>query len=205
MWTTGWARLNLLSNVVKLDEFCLYCDTDSCKLRDGFNLKIIEDYNKKVYATIEKVCYERGIPKTRFSPKDKDGVPHTLGLFELDGEYSEFIHNGAKKYAYRKKKDGSLHITVSGVPKKGVSALKSLEDFKDNLVFSHKDTGKNLLVYNDDMISIELEDYQGNIELLKNKYGCVIVPTTYVLGKSQDYANLISDNSESRAIFVEEG
>lgn len=88
--------------------------------------------------------------------------------------------------------------------KNGVSALKSLEDFKDNLVFSHKDTGKNLLVYNDEMIPIELTDYQGNKEFLTNKYGCVIVPTTYVLGKSQDYANLISDNSESRAVFDED-
>lgn len=87
--------------------------------------------------------------------------------------------------------------------KNGVSALKSLEDFKDNLVFSHKDTGKNLLVYNDEMIPIVLTDYQGNKEFLTNKYGCVIVPTTYVLGKSQDYANLISDNSESRAVFDE--
>lgn len=110
---------------------------------------------------------------------------------------------GAKKYAYRKKKDGSMHITVSGVPKKGVSALKSLEDFKDNLVFSHEVTGKNLLIYNDDMLEVALTDYQGNTEILKNKYGCVIVPTTYILGKSQDYANLISDNSEARAVFDE--
>lgn len=89
----GLARFNLLSNVVKLDEYCLYCDTDSAKLKDGFDEKIIENYNYNVYATIDKVCKERGIDKSRFSPKDKDGISHTLGLFELDGEYTEFIHN----------------------------------------------------------------------------------------------------------------
>ncbi len=59
------------------------------------------------------------------------------------------------------------------------------------------------MIYNDDMPEFELEDYQGNKEMLTNKYGCVIVPTTYVLGKSQEYAMLISDESSSRAIYDE--
>lgn len=54
------------------------------------------------------------------------------------------------------------------------------------------------------MDEFELEDYQGHKELLKNKYGCVIVPTTYVLGKSLEYATLISDESSERAIYNEE-
>lgn len=114
------------------------------------------------------------------------------------------LHNGAKKYAYRDKEDGEIHITVAGVPKEGRKALKNLKDFNDNFVFNYKDTGKNLLIYNDEMNEFELEDYQGNKELLKNKYGCVLVPTTYVLGKSQEYATLISDESSARAIYNEE-
>ena len=53
------------------------------------------------------------------------------------------------------------------------------------------------------MEEFELEDYQGNKEILKNKYGCVLVPTTYELGKSEEYADLISDESSKRAIFKE--
>jgi hypothetical protein len=34
-----------------------------------------------------------------------------------DADYKEFITQGAKKYAYRDKKYGDIHITVSGVPK----------------------------------------------------------------------------------------
>ena len=85
----------------------------------------------------------------------------------------------------------------------GSKALKSLKDFNDDFVFKHEDTNKNLLIYNDEMENFELEDYQGNKELLQNKYGFVLVPTTYVLGKSLEYCELISDESSKRAIYDE--
>lgn len=112
-------------------------------------------------------------------------------------------HNGAKKYAYISKKDNKIHITVSGVPKKGSNALKRLEDFKDDFVFRFEDTGKNIMIYNDEMEEFELTDFQGHKELLKNKHGAVLLPTTYVLGKSEEYADLISDESSKRAIYKE--
>lgn len=79
-----------------------------------------------------------------------------------------------------------------------------MEDFKDDFVFKYEDTGKNMLIYNDEMENFELEDFQGHKEMLKNKYGCVLVPTTYELGKSEEYSYLISDDSSKRAIFGEE-
>lgn len=54
------------------------------------------------------------------------------------------------------------------------------------------------------MENFELIDYQGNKEVLTNRFGCVLVPTTYVLGKSLEYATLISDESSERAIYNEE-
>lgn len=88
--------------------------------------------------------------------------------------------------------------------KSGAKALKKLEDFKDDFVFKYEDTGKNMLIYNDEMENFELEDFQGHKKMLKNKYGCVLVPTTYELGKSEEYSYLISDDSSKRAIFGEE-
>lgn len=144
-----------------------------------------------------------------------------MGVFEFDGHYEEFITQGAKKYAYtkwidsKKVKESSnvietkgdkakvIEITVSGVPKKGAKALKNLSQFKQDFVFDYKDTGKNLLIYNDEMIEFELIDFQGNRETVNNKYGCVLVPTTYNLGISLEYAELISDESSARAIFKE--
>lgn len=203
VWVTAWARYNLLSNLVKFDKNVIYADTDSLKLYGNYDKMIIENYNKEVENKIKEVAKELEIDIEKFQPKDSKGIKHILGVFEHDASYDKFITQGAKKYAYIDSKDKEIHITVSGVPKKGAKALKKLEDFKDNFIFKYEDTGKNLLIYNDEMESFELEDYQGNKELIDAKYGCSLVPTTYELGKSEEYAYLISDDSAKRAIFKE--
>lgn len=147
VWVTAWARYNLLTNLVKLDKYVLYSDTDSLKLKDGFDNSIIENYNKSVIEKIEKVSKELDIPIEKFKPKDKDGIEHILGVFEKDGTYENFITQGAKKYAYTKwikkekiKKDTNvikiendkaliLEITVSGVPKKRSKSIKKIRRF----------------------------------------------------------------------------
>lgn len=136
-------------------------------------------------------------------PKDIKGKKRMLGVFDHDADYKEFVTQGAKKYAYRDKKYGEIHITIAGVPKQGAKALKSLEEFKDNFVFPFKYTNKNLLVYNDEMEEFELTDYKGKKKKVKDKFACVLIPTTYELGKSEEYASLISDESSKRAIFKE--
>lgn len=87
--------------------------------------------------------------------------------------------------------------------KVGAKALKNLKDFKDNFIFHHKDTGKNLLIYNDEMEEFEIRDYKNKKYKSKEKYGCCLVPTTYELGKSEEYAYLLSEDSSARAIFEE--
>lgn len=87
--------------------------------------------------------------------------------------------------------------------KVGAKGLKKLEDFKDDFVFEHKYTNKNLIIYNDEMPEFNLLDYQNNYLKIKDKYGCCLVPTTYELGKSEEYAELLSDNSSARAIYRE--
>ena len=146
-----------------------------------------------------------------------------FGLFEFDGFYEEFITQGAKKYAYitkipiekaKKKgnynilrtKDGMaycLGITVSGVPKSGAKCLNSLKNFKDNLVFTHKYTNKNILFYNENQIPIEITDYQKTKYVSCEKIGACIVPTTYELSKAEDYATLVCDESAPRAKYKE--
>ena len=221
VWVTAWARYNLLTNVIKQDEYCVYCDTDSMKLKEGFDLESIEKYNKKVLEKIEIVSKELEIPIEKFAPEDSKGKKHIIGLFDFDGFYEEFITQGAKKYAVTryienskisedtnvikkgKEKSLILEITVAGVPKVGAKALKSLKEFKDDFVFDFKDTNKNLLMYNDEMEEFNLVDYLGETMQVTDKYGCCLVPTTYVLGKSEEYASLISDESSKRAIYKE--
>lgn len=202
VWVTAYARYNLLSNLVKLDNKVIYSDTDSLKLEEGFDIKVIEYYNKNVLEKIEKVSKDLKLPIEKFSPIDKYGKEHTIGLFDFDGFYKEFKTLGAKKYSYIDK-DNNIHITVSGVPKKGATALKNLDEFRNDFIFEYKYTGKNLIVYNDEQQEFNLSDYDGIKYLVKDRYGICIIPTTYKLGISDDYANLISDESSKHAIFEE--
>ena len=147
VWVTAWARYNLLSNLIKLDEKVLYSDTDSLKICEGYDKNVINDYNNEVVERVKYVSKVLDIPIEKYSPKDIKGDSHLLGVFECETKegdkytYEEFITQGAKKYAV--KQDGKIKITVAGVPKKtGAKCLNSLEEFRDDLVFKSSITGK---------------------------------------------------------------
>ena len=211
VWVTAYARRNLLENIIKLDNYLVYADTDSLKLKQGYDVNIINSYNDLVIEKLKNVSKKLKIPFEKFSPEDIKGNKHTLGLFEKEFTsktnknytYKEFITQGAKKYAYRDF-DDKLHITVSGVPKKGSVALKNdLHNFKNDLIFKYEDTGKNILIYNDEQKTVEVIDYQGKAEIVSQKTGACLVPTTYVLSKSLEYANFLEDESSKRAVYKE--
>ena len=201
VWVTAYARDNLLRRVIANDDYVVYCDTDSCKLVDGYDKKVFEDYNKQVEDRINFVCRGLKLDVNKYAPSDIKGNKHMMGLFEKECNYEEFITQGAKKYAY--KIDGKIHITVAGVPKSGAKALKRLDDFRDDFVFSYNDTNKNLVLYTEEQSPIEVEDYLGLKYLVTDRSGCCILPNTYKLSKSLDYANLVSDDSSARSRFKE--
>ena len=142
VWVTAYARSNLLKNVIQLDDKVVYCDTDSMKLKEGYDKSVIENYNNFVIKKLKHVSKILDIPFEKFSPKDSKGERHTLGVFDNDGKYDEFITQGAKKYAYTKwidkekikedtnvqeikgKKAKILEITVAGVPKSRCTRVK---------------------------------------------------------------------------------
>lgn len=201
VWVTAYARDNLLRRVIANDDYVVYCDTDSCKLVEGYDKNVFIDYNKSVEERINFVARVLKLDVNKYAPSDIKGNKHTMGLFEKECTYQEFITQGAKKYAY--KIDGNIHITVAGVPKSGAKALKSLDDFRDNFVFNYNDTNKNLVLYTEEQSPIEVEDYLGLKYLITDRSGCCILPNTYKLSKSLDYANLVSDDSSARARFKE--
>jgi hypothetical protein len=191
---------------MQLDEYCIYSDTDSLKLKSGYDIKVIEKYNKEVLKRIKEASNELDIPIEKFSPKDIKGVEHPLGVFDNDGNYLEFITQGAKKYAYKYEKKGEVKIgiTVSGVPKCGNVCLKGdLNNFRDGLVFDYRNTNKNTVLKCEEQKSVELEDYRGIKYQVSDKSGFCMLPTTYLLGKAEEYFNYISENSSSRAIYKE--
>ena len=202
VWVTAYARDNLLRRVIANDDYVVYCDTDSCKLVEGYDKKVFDDYNKQVEDRINFVCKVLKLDVNKYAPCDIKGNKHMMGLFEKECNYEEFITQGAKKYAYII--DDKIHITVAGIPKQGAKALKTLDDFRDDFVFNYSDTNKNLVMYTEEQSPLEVEDYLGLKYMITDKSGCCILPNTYKLSKSLDYANLISDDSSKRARFKEE-
>lgn len=60
-----------------------------------------------------------------------------------------------------------------------------------------------MIMYNDEQEDFELIDYKGKKCNVSDKFGCCLLPTTYELGKAEEYMNLVSDESSKRAIFKE--
>lgn len=204
VWVTSYSRYNLLSNVRLLDEYVIYCDTDSMKLSDGYDINVIYNYNKSVNDKIKQVANFYKIDIKRFEPVDCEGIPHKIGLFDNDGEYKYFKTLGAKKYCYIDKATEELHITVAGVPKVGVSALKNdINNFNDNLFFKSSDTGKKQIFYNDEQPTLKVIDYLGNVDIIAEKKGICLMPCSYTLSKSLVYAPKLSDISSKRKKYEE--
>lgn len=90
VYVTAYARRNLLENLINLDTYVIYADTDSLKLQKGFNQNVIDNYNEQVNNKIKKVCNDLNLSIDKFMPKDKNGKKHIIGFFELDGKYKEF-------------------------------------------------------------------------------------------------------------------
>ncbi|MBR4414342.1 MAG: hypothetical protein IKS59_03380 [Aeriscardovia sp.] len=208
VWVTAYARDNLLRRVIELDKYVVYCDTDSIKLVQGYDRCIFTDYNESVIKRIKNTCQLLDIPFDSYAPKDSKGIHHLLGIFENETgkgrevTYDKFITQGAKKYAVEI--NGEIKITVSGVPKKkGSKCIKRIEEFRDDLVFDADITNKKNVMYNDDQAPFDLIDYLGLKYRVKDKSACCLLPATYTLGKSLEYADLLTDNSSDRAKFRE--
>ena len=127
VYVTSLARRNLLERIITddLDDYQIYADTDSLKLKEGYNIKIIEEYNKEVIKKLEKASKYFNIPLDRFMPKDRKGNKRPLGVFDFEKEkynlhsYREFITQGAKKYAYVEKIKNEDIKKDSNIIKKG--------------------------------------------------------------------------------------
>lgn len=193
VWCTAISRWNLWRNVVKLDKQVAYYDTDSIK-GVGDVTAVIDEYNNEVMERLKESSEHNGLPLDWYMPKDVNGNIHPLGVFENETEkelYKSFKTLGAKKYIVETT-DGTLHMTVSGVRKKAVSALKSIDDFQDGFVFDYKSADKLTHTYIDNQPSITYIDADGNRYTSTQRHSIVLQPTTYTLGVTDEYETLIN-------------
>lgn len=189
VWVTAWAREALWSCLIELDPYVIYADTDSLKLLPGYDKTIIKRYNQKILNETRAVCKKLGYKYSDFAPEDIKGKKHPMGIFEYEDTYKLFKTLGAKKYSYVEQ-DDSIHITLSGVPKQGSSALSKIGDFRKGFLFRHEITGKNNLQYNDDQSPQVLTDFTGKEYTITDKTIACILPADYTLGVTEEYEEL---------------
>ena len=198
VWVTAYARRNLWKGILALDYNVAYCDTDSIKYIDC-DTDFFERYNKEIERRENIRSDMLGIPRYKFCPKDKNGIPHRLGIFDDDGQYKKFKTLGAKKYCYVDNVN-ELHMTVSGVRKSAVSQLHDIEDFKDGTVFDIEHAQKLIMTYVDDMSPIvwnkgKYDEFYSNYQ-----HGICSQPTTYSLGINEDYESILTMVQNKRGV-----
>jgi hypothetical protein len=194
-WTTSLARLRLWEGIKLAGRDFAYCDTDSVKALGALD---VSAYNEaRIRDSLANGAYAT----------DPHGVTHYMGVLEYEGRYQEFVTMGAKKYGYVDS-NNSLHITIAGVGKrKGAIELEDasrirnhckygplppeasggLDQFQSNMVF--RAAGGTESIYND--LTKEVINIDGhNLELGPNIY---IRPSTYTLGLTNEYGELLAD------------
>ena len=98
VWVTAHCRDRLQKAIQRLEYNMVYCDTDSVKFFDYPELHAIFD---ELNNEIDKEIEECGLDCT----VEYKGKTYTLGHWEPDGDYEQFVSMGAKKYAYIDKKN----------------------------------------------------------------------------------------------------
>lgn len=165
VWCTAYAARNLFE-LGKCCDLWLYSDTDSI-YGIGWNDSKVQAYNENCIKKLKANGYEAVTCK---------GREYWLGIAEHDPEedtYTEFKFMGAKRYAGRHQ-DGSLKITVAGVPKKtGVKCLNNdLNNFKPGLIFDGGTTKKltHTYIYKDKYIDSRGNEVSNSIDLTPCDY-----------------------------------
>lgn len=178
-WVTSYAEYN----VHRLGSMCdtwIYSDTDSV-YGQGWDHRKVLAYNKEC----EDKLKDRG-----YDPVVYKGKKYVLGSATVDGIYSEYTTLGAKRYACREAISKELHITVAGVPKKGVATLKNdINNFKKGIIFTGTVSGKKKHEYR--YVDKIYTDKDGNI----TGDSIDLTPCDYLLDdiKLEDFFSLFSE------------
>lgn len=190
VWTTAWARAALEDGIRMADKLSdkdprcgfVYADTDSVKYIGTIDW---DAYNKKVIkASKESDAYAT----------DPAGITHYMGVFEQEDRYAEFATRGAKKYVYRKQKDGPLGCTIAGVNKRKGGAELDRHGGIDAFLadsFTFTEAGGTESVYNDNIREVRYAEGR-SFRITRN---VAICDSTYTLSDTEEYYSLLQDSS----------
>lgn len=201
LYVTAYARQALWTMILKIGKDVVYCDTDSVKYIGDYDY-LFEEYNRQIIENAKVSLTERGIDVSLFQPVSPKGKVCTLGIYEKEHDYTQFITQGAKRYAFYKTasevdKDDEedyegVHITVSGVNKKAGKQLKTLNEFREGVEFDYDHCKKTIMYYISDQQPITWRKGKYDEYTSTNRYSIVALPTTYKMTRSKDYRRLVS-------------
>ena len=190
LWVTSHARANVWDAICKIGNDYIYSDTDSVKILNAEKHKqYFEEYNKRMIEQLKSLYTE-----DEYAPKANDGTRKPIGIWGYEGTYDEFKTLGAKKYLTRT--GDEYQLTVAGVNKKtGTLHFKSadspFEEFQEGTTLEYEDCGRLLHTYIDDPVTLTITDYTGQEMTVTQKKGIALTPSTYKIGLSQKYHDLL--------------
>ena len=200
IFCTAYARRNLYSCMLEIEKRAeqngyncgvVYCDTDSIKCFGDVS-DIFEEYNKQTDFKLHKTATTLGLDYMKTRPQTVKGERKPLGHFCYEETYKEFKTLGAKKYLVKDDKN-KLHLTLAGVSKTGVKALKSLDEFERGFTFGYDHSGKKLLYYGENQPDIEVVDCYGVKGTLTGVNGVCLTPCRYSLGITPEYFEYLGE------------
>lgn len=201
-WVLAYGRQALWESILAIGDDVVYYDTDSNKhLRD--HQDVFDAHNAKIKKLMEETCERVGVTMDDLNPISPKGKQKHLGFWADDGDYTEFVTLGAKRYCYRDRADKKLHITVSGVKKsQGVKALDDdIRNFNDDTVFGYGTSGATQIYYLTDQPSVVWNAGEDDEWTSDDKFGVALFPGTYTMSPiiDTDYLNAILQNCEFKS------
>lgn len=182
IYVTAYARASLQEGLNLTGDDTIYTDTD-CDKYIGEHEQEFECINARIRKEADTYDVKPYLSSGEY-----------LGVWELEGEYDQFITCGAKKYGYTDSK--GLHITVAGCSKKDgknyIEAHDGLHAFErgryEGYTIDADHSGRLTAYYNywDKPRSIIV-----NNERIAVRSNIGLVPATYTLGITSEYDDYI--------------
>ena len=196
VWVTAYARRNLFTGIISINDDYIYSDTDSLKILNKDNhIHYIEEYNEKIKSKVYNALTYQGIDISKAFPKTLEGVSKPIGIWEYEGTYKRFKTLGAKRYLVET--DNGYQLTVSGLQKKAAinymlnNSDNVFEFFNDDMYIPKGHTGKMIHTYIDEEREGYIKDYLGTLSKYSEKSGVHLDEADYSLKIGHEYADYL--------------
>lgn len=183
VWVTANARKRLQDMLDVVGRDCVYIDTDS--------IKCVGDYREE-FARANQEHYKKMKDVGLNIIVTIKGHTYYIGDWEFEGTYKTFKTMGSKKYIVETQK-GDIKLTLAGVNKSKGSRWFAehggCSAFKKGVVLKSKVCGRTTAYYNTEPIhKLKFGDYE-----FTSGSNLAIIPTTYELGVTDEYEELIKE------------